>query len=71
MGQTKFLLPVSIRQVALGDFPQPDDGMEAPVQSLRDLQEGMSAGLEPVANSARRAIGFFRRGIPPMESSMQ
>jgi hypothetical protein len=71
MGQTKFLLPVSIPQASLGDFPQPDGAMEPPVQSLRDVQEGMSAGLEPVANSARRAIGFFWRGIPPMESSMQ
>jgi Putative zinc-finger len=71
MGQTKFLLPARIPPAALGDFPHPDDAMESPVRSLRDVQEGMSAGLEPVANSARRAIGFFWRRIPPMESSMQ
>jgi hypothetical protein len=42
-----------------------------PARSLREIQDGMAAGLEPVASSARRAVGFFLREIPSAESRMQ
>jgi hypothetical protein len=45
--------------------------LEPPARSLREIQEGMAAGLEPLASSARRAVGFFLREIPPAESRMQ
>ena len=59
MSETKLLLAVNIPQAAVADARELEQVLEAPVQSLRDIQEGMAAGLEPVATSARRAVGFF------------
>ncbi len=39
-----------------------------PAQALREAGEGVSEGLEPVTNSARRAVDLFLRELPPMES---
>jgi hypothetical protein len=36
------------------------------VQSLYDAGQGVSAGLEPVTSSARRAVDLFLRELPPM-----
>lgn len=41
--------------------------LEPPVQSLRQAGSGVSAGLEPVADSARRAVGLFLRELPQVE----
>jgi hypothetical protein len=41
--------------------------LEPPAQSLREAGNGVSAGLEPVTDSARRAFNLFLREIPPME----
>ena len=71
VGQTKLLLPVSVPQAAVADVPEWDQAFQPPARSLREIQEGMSAGLEPVATSARRAIGLFLREIPPVESRIQ
>ena len=37
--------------------------------SLRETGESVTAGLEPVADSARRAVGLFFRELPPMEAN--
>jgi hypothetical protein len=71
VGQTKFLLPVSIPHTAVGDAQELEQALGPPARSLREIQDGMSAGLEPVATSARRAVGFFLREIRPLESSVQ
>jgi len=59
MSETKLLLAVNIPQAAVADAQELEQALEAPVQSLREIQEGMAAGLEPVATSARRAVAFF------------
>src|SRR5947209_1416504 len=64
MDQTKFLLPVSLPDASLSDALALGQALESPAQSLRELQEGMSAGLEPVATSARRAVDLFWRELP-------
>jgi hypothetical protein len=71
MGQTKLLLPASLPQASVGDAQEFEQALERPAQSLREIQEGMSAGLERVATSARRAVGFFYREIPAVEIRMQ
>jgi hypothetical protein len=37
------------------------------VRSLVEAGQGVSAGLEPVANSARRAVQIFLREIPSVD----
>jgi hypothetical protein len=71
MDQTKLFLPVTIPQASVGDAEDLEQALQAPAQSFREIQEAMSAGLEPVATSARRAVGLFLREIPPMENSLQ
>jgi hypothetical protein len=41
--------------------------LEPPSHSLREAGQNVSSGLEPVANSARRAVNLFWRDLPPME----
>jgi hypothetical protein len=40
--------------------------LEPPAQSLRETGQGVATGLEPVANSARRAFDLFLRDMPPV-----
>jgi hypothetical protein len=40
--------------------------MDASPFPLREAGQGVSEGLEPVTNSARRAVGLFLRELPPM-----
>jgi hypothetical protein len=47
-----------------GDHRPLPPALESPVQPLRAVGEGVSAGLEPVTTSARRAVDLFFRGIP-------
>jgi hypothetical protein len=37
-----------------------------PAQGLLDAGQGIATGLEPVADSARRAFELFRREVPPL-----
>jgi hypothetical protein len=57
---TKLLLPApdSERKHRAEDL-----SFEAPVQSLRMVEEGVAAGFEPVALSARRAVNLFVREV--------
>ena len=69
--QTKLLFLVGIPQAAFGDARELEQVLEPPAESFREIQEAMSAGLEPVATSARRAVGLFLREIPPRENGLQ
>jgi predicted anti-sigma-YlaC factor YlaD len=60
---TRLLLP----EVTLPAAREPEPADPVPVDSARSLQEvrqGVSAGLEPVATSARRALSLFLRELP-------
>jgi hypothetical protein len=45
--------------------------LKAPAQSLREAGQNVSAGLEPVTTSARRAINLFLHEMPPLDSGRQ
>jgi hypothetical protein len=62
VGPTRALLPAvspGVERLAL------DNSVEAPTGPLREAGEGVSEGLEPVARSARRAVGLLLRELPP------
>jgi hypothetical protein len=63
VGQGRLLVPVVVATPpdAAGD-PLP------PVHPLREAGQGVSTGLDPVTDSARRALDLFLRDIPPMGS---
>lgn len=42
-----------------------------PTESLRQAGEGVSAGLEPVTSSARRAFDLFLRELPPVDGGRE
>jgi hypothetical protein len=65
VGSTRWLVPrVSTARIPEVKLPP----IEPPTRSLREAGEGVSAGLEPVANSARRAVDLFLRELPPMDA---
>ena len=41
---------------------------EPAARPLREAGEGVTAGLEPVTTSARRAVGLFLRDLPPVDN---
>jgi predicted anti-sigma-YlaC factor YlaD len=56
------------RLLAPGDGPsEPTPPPKPPAQALREAGEGVGDGLEPVTNSARRAVDLFLRELPPMD----
>jgi hypothetical protein len=63
MGGTRLLLPtVSGSSLSKLDFPATD----APTRPLREAGKNLTASLDPVANSARRAVDLFLRDLPPV-----
>lgn len=64
VGQTKVLLPI----VAGPVLDELDLELVGPTLSLREASEGLSAGLEPVTTSAKRAVGLLLRDLTPMET---
>jgi hypothetical protein len=65
--QRKLLALIRIPQASFGDARELEQVLEPPAESFREIQEAMSAGLEPVATSARHAVGLFLREIPTLE----
>jgi hypothetical protein len=64
VGQSGPLLPVLVPPGWEGlDFEQP---LTPSAQGVWDASEGIATGLEPIANSARRALDLFRREVPPL-----
>jgi hypothetical protein len=45
--------------------------LEPPAQSLREAGHGVALGLEPVTNSAVRALDLFRRDMAPMAPAVE
>ena len=67
VAKTKILIPVGV-DPTLGKLDlQPS--LDPPTLALRQTGQGVSAGLEPVTDSARRAVGLFLRELPPMEAA--
>jgi hypothetical protein len=60
VGEARALLP---RPLANDGVPAPPNGTP-PAQRLREAGSGIGAGLEPVADSAKRAWSLFLREIP-------
>jgi hypothetical protein len=62
VGETASLLPLLPAPTveALSSAPP----IEGPMEPLREASAGVSAGLAPVANSARRAVSLFFRDLP-------
>jgi len=71
VGQSRVLLPqgVSAPTLPASEVWQPT--LEPGADSLREAQEGVAQGFEPVTSSARRAVNLFLREIPPMEVQKQ
>jgi anti-sigma factor RsiW len=63
VGQSRLLLPV-VMASPLETPADPLAPMETPMRSLREAGQGVSSGLEPVADSARRAFDMVLREIP-------
>jgi hypothetical protein len=61
--ETAALLPWGASLPELGEV---DPMVEPPTRPFRAAGAGVSAGLGPVAESARRAVGLFLRDLPPM-----
>jgi hypothetical protein len=66
LDQGRLLLPVVVPAKALSEAPESPQVQRLPDRSLIDAKDGVAAGLEPVATSARRAMNLFLREIPPM-----
>jgi hypothetical protein len=67
VGNTRLLLPMMVTSASMDEAPMPSP-MDPPVRSLREAGQGLSAGLEPVTSSAKRAFDLFLREVPPMET---
>jgi predicted anti-sigma-YlaC factor YlaD len=61
--QTATLLPL-VQGAALEPLAVAPTPLDPPIQPLREATEGVSAGLAPVADSARRAVNLFFRDLP-------
>lgn len=67
LGQTRLLIPVVMASPSLEPTVEWTEPLESPMRSLREAGLNVTAGLEPVTTSARRAIDLFWREIPPVE----
>lgn len=65
LGQTRLLFPAVVPEVPVPDT-QALAALNTPALPLREVQDGVADGLEPVTTSWRRALDLFRRNIPPM-----
>jgi hypothetical protein len=69
VGQGRVLLP---QEVPTPDLTVADNWQPAlPSQAIRDAQDGVAVGFEPVTDSARRAVNLFLRELSPSEAQKQ
>jgi hypothetical protein len=68
MGQTRLLVPM-VTGPSLDELDMPP-ALE-PTKSYLETGQGVTVALEPVTNSAQRAINLFRRDLPHVERTMQ
>ena len=71
VGQGRVLLPQTISAPTLQVPEDWQSSLEPETQSLRQAQEGVVTGFEPVTGSARRAVNLFLREIAPTETQKQ
>jgi hypothetical protein len=71
VGQSRVLLPQGVSAPTLPASEDWQPALEPGAESLREAQEGVALGFEPVTSSARRAVNLFLREIPPMETQKQ
>jgi anti-sigma factor RsiW len=64
VGQGKILLPTTVPAPPLSAQDAWQQGLEPPVESLRQARQNVALGLEPVTDSARRAVNLFLREMP-------
>jgi len=69
VGQSRMLLPQILPETPATGIPEIEPLLEQPSRSLREIQTGMTAALEPVTSSARRAMDLFLRELQPRERS--
>ncbi len=63
--------PLPVPLSSLNSSPSLAPVLKAPAQSLREAGHNVSAGLEPVAASARRAFHLFLQEMPALDSGRQ
>jgi hypothetical protein len=69
VGQSRVLLP---QKVPTPDLTVVDNWQPAlSSQAIRDAQDGVAVGFEPVTDSARRAVSLFLRELSPTEMQKQ
>ena len=61
VGQSRLLLPEVIPVPPLTTSEPMQPVIEPPTESLRQAGQGMTAALDPVTSSARRAFSLFLR----------
>jgi hypothetical protein len=66
MNETREMLP-GVKAPSLDELDL-SPPLEPPARPFREATETVSTGLEPVTDSARRAVGLFLRDLPPVES---
>jgi predicted anti-sigma-YlaC factor YlaD len=65
---TRWLVP----RVSASQLPEVKlSSIKPPTAHLSEASEGVSAGLEPVTSSARRAVDLFLRELPPMDGGQK
>jgi len=69
VGQGRMLLPQEVPspRLTVADNWQP----ALSPQAIRDAQDGVAVGFEPVTDSARRAVNLFLRELSPTEIQKQ
>jgi anti-sigma factor RsiW len=65
VSQTRLLWP-AVSPPPLEEVNVLGESLDSPTRSLHEAGRSVSAGLEPVTTSARRALDMFRREFPPM-----
>jgi hypothetical protein len=71
MGPGRMLIPQGVSASPLPDTNAWQPDLEPGAQTLREAQDGVAVGFEPVTNSARRAVSLFLREVPSMEIQKQ
>jgi hypothetical protein len=71
VGPGRMLLPQGVSAPMLPDTDAWQPDLEPGAQTLREAQDGVAVGFEPVTSSARRAVSLFLREIPSIETQKQ
>ena len=67
VGQSRLLLPEALPTAPAPTVDPMGKALDVPAEPFREASQGVSASLEPVTTSARRAVDLFLREILPEE----